>query len=321
MKRRLERVAERIAQLSPEQRRVLSRRVRSKSASSASLTADLVVLNAAGSRRPFFCVHPSGGDVLCYARLAACLGMDQPFYGFRAKGLDDGEEILESVECMARRYTEQLLCVQRDGAFLLGGYSMGALVAYEMARQLQLAGRTIALLAIIDMWVLSPLEKTNIDDALIVTALVGDSLPVSLEFLRGMPEEEQVPYAWRSAREFGVLGPDVTLPQVQRIVSVCKANDQAAEAYTPGPYAGKVTLFRAKDERDGMRGRRPPARDPFMGWGKVASQVEVHAIIGNHDNLIMSPQVEQLAAELRVCIERASAGDCASFAASESQNQ
>ncbi|HEY8204732.1 MAG TPA: amino acid adenylation domain-containing protein [Pyrinomonadaceae bacterium] len=50
--------------------------------------SSLVVIQSGGTRRPFFCVHAVGGNVLEYHDLARNLGPDQPFYGFQAKGLD-----------------------------------------------------------------------------------------------------------------------------------------------------------------------------------------------------------------------------------------
>src|SRR5205807_294636 len=41
-------------------------------------------------RRPFVCVHPAGGNVLCYIDLARALGPAQPFYGLQVPALDSG---------------------------------------------------------------------------------------------------------------------------------------------------------------------------------------------------------------------------------------
>ncbi|MCP4660889.1 MAG: AMP-binding protein, partial [bacterium] len=43
----------------------------------------LVAIRPEGSGRPFFCVHPVGGNVLCYSDLARHLGGDSPFYGLQ----------------------------------------------------------------------------------------------------------------------------------------------------------------------------------------------------------------------------------------------
>ncbi|HYG65499.1 MAG TPA: amino acid adenylation domain-containing protein, partial [Thermoanaerobaculia bacterium] len=61
----------------------------------------LVPIQTQGSGRPFFCVHPGGGDVLCYAPLARYLGPDRPFYGLQSRGLSGEAEPLGRIEDMA----------------------------------------------------------------------------------------------------------------------------------------------------------------------------------------------------------------------------
>ncbi|MFP2903699.1 non-ribosomal peptide synthetase [Pyxidicoccus sp. 3LFB2] len=106
-----------------------------------------------GGSAPFFCVHPVGGNVLVYAELARLLGPDQPFYGLQARGLDGGAPPAESVEEMAAEYVKAIRSVQPSGPYRLGGWSMGGVIAYEMARQLRAEGELVALLALIDAYV------------------------------------------------------------------------------------------------------------------------------------------------------------------------
>ena len=48
----------------------------------------LVEIQSGTSPAPFFCIHPVGGQVLCYVPLSRHLGIDQTFYGLQARGLD-----------------------------------------------------------------------------------------------------------------------------------------------------------------------------------------------------------------------------------------
>ena len=66
------------------------------------------------------------------------MGDDQPFYAFRSPGLDDvGAPPARTVEAMAADYLEELRGVQPEGPYYLGGWSLGGLIAMEMARQMQ----------------------------------------------------------------------------------------------------------------------------------------------------------------------------------------
>ncbi|HEV2736909.1 MAG TPA: amino acid adenylation domain-containing protein, partial [Longimicrobiaceae bacterium] len=108
-----------------------------------------------GAGTPFFCVHAAGGMAAAYLRLARRQD-DRPFYGLQARGLAPGETPAGSVEEMAARYVEAVRSVQPRGPYLLGGWSVGGTVAWEMAQRLRAAGEEVALLALIDSW--APLD-------------------------------------------------------------------------------------------------------------------------------------------------------------------
>ncbi|HEX2094384.1 MAG TPA: amino acid adenylation domain-containing protein, partial [Longimicrobiaceae bacterium] len=77
----------------------------------------LVPIRTTGAARPLFFVHAAGGNVLSYVELSRHLGADQPFYGLRARGMEDGEVPHSSVEEMAAEYLERLRAVQPEGPY------------------------------------------------------------------------------------------------------------------------------------------------------------------------------------------------------------
>jgi pimeloyl-ACP methyl ester carboxylesterase len=112
--------------------------------------SSLVPLQPAGSQPPLFFVHGAGGHVYGFLELAKLLPSDQPSYGMQAVGLDGNSVRHVTLEDMAAHYVKEILSFQRDGPFYLAGYSMGGLVAFEMARQLHRLGERVALLALLD---------------------------------------------------------------------------------------------------------------------------------------------------------------------------
>lgn len=112
----------------------------------------LVSLQPRGTARPFFCVHPSGGNVICYAGIAQGFGeRSWPFYGLEAQGMiDDALHPLRTVEEMAALYVAAIRRVQLQGPYLLGGWSSGGIVAFEMARQLRRSGQSVDKVLMID---------------------------------------------------------------------------------------------------------------------------------------------------------------------------
>ncbi|RYZ43528.1 MAG: amino acid adenylation domain-containing protein, partial [Myxococcaceae bacterium] len=99
-------------------------------------------------QRPLFLVHPGGGNVLAYGELARRLGPSVPVYGLQSRGLD-GRPVAESIEEMAGLYIEAIRTVQPHGPYQLGGWSLGGVIAYEMACRLREAGEAVDLLALI----------------------------------------------------------------------------------------------------------------------------------------------------------------------------
>jgi len=112
--------------------------------------SSLVALQPLGSKPPLFFVHGVRGEVYRYLDLIKHLPADQPCYGIQAVGLDDKSARHRTVEEMAAHYVGEILQLQPEGAYYLAGYSMGGLVAYEMARQLQRQGRRVLFLGLLD---------------------------------------------------------------------------------------------------------------------------------------------------------------------------
>jgi thioesterase domain-containing protein len=102
-------------------------------------------------------VHPAGGSVACYRGLAGDLSPEVATAAFLPAALDGG--VLDhDVESMAGRYLAEV----PPGPVLLGGWSFGGLVAFEMARRLAAAGRVTGPLLLID----TPLPGIGaVDDA------------------------------------------------------------------------------------------------------------------------------------------------------------
>jgi thioesterase domain-containing protein len=113
-------------------------------------SSGVVPLQASGSRTPLFLVHPLDGDVVSFAVLSRRLGPDQPSYGLRARGIDDGTSIQSSLVEMAADYVADVRRVQPRGPYMLGGFCLGAPVAVEMVSQLRAAGEEVTTLVLLD---------------------------------------------------------------------------------------------------------------------------------------------------------------------------
>ncbi|WP_380284002.1 amino acid adenylation domain-containing protein [Kitasatospora purpeofusca] len=108
----------------------------------------LLPLRAQGTKAPLFCVHPAAGISWVYSGLLRHLDPERPVHGLQARGLRGGSAA--SVTEIAEDYVREIRAVRPQGPYHLLGWSFGAVVAQEMAVQLQAAGQEVALLALLD---------------------------------------------------------------------------------------------------------------------------------------------------------------------------
>jgi thioesterase domain-containing protein/acyl carrier protein len=292
----------------------------------------LVGIQVNGSKKPLFCVHPTGGLVFCYGALSNHLGADQPCYGFQAHGIDGEQQPHASIEAMAADYIKALRSHQPHGPYSLGGWSMGGLIAFEMAQQLKEQGEQIELLALMDTRIINQaVRRAPIDDLDLTVGfglllgLSAEQLRLSSQHLLELEAEEQFEYVVEKAKTAGVVVPEIDFTQIKHLFHVVKLHVQARKDYVPKAYQGRITLFRAAEPFSSaptrsrvittLRGSSPLAKafrrvvvqpflDPAMGWREIAAYgVELHEVPGNHFTMIREPNVLVLAERLQDCLK------------------
>ncbi len=262
----------------------------------------LVTLQAQGTGRPIFCIHPAGGTVFCYRELARLLGTDRPFFGLQAVGVDGLSPPQESVGDMVAHYVAAIRSRQPHGPYLIGGWSLGGNLAFETARVLAEEGEEIGLLAIFDAGALHADREPGPDDFLpMVMELFPDDENLPLDVLREMAPRQQLEYFVERAGQARVVLAQTDFQAARYVFEVFKSSMKAMLDYRQKPYPGKVTLFAAES-----RGKLfHSGDDPLLGWGRWArGGVEVHRIPGRHIHMVQEPNVRALAARLRECLER-----------------
>jgi amino acid adenylation domain-containing protein len=273
-------------------------------ATDAQRSSPLVPIRKTGSLPPLFCVHPIGGDVLCYATLARHLGETQPFWALRSLGLDGECQPLTRIEEMAATYIKALQTIQPSGPYHLAGWSMGGIVAFEMATQLVASGHDVSLLAAIDSD--APLqtfpESLLIDEAMLLVDWVKNlnglshkALSVSVEQLRRLAPQEQLPYVVEQAQQVGLLPTEMGHKQGSSLFNVFKANRLSLYSYRPQPYPGRITLFCSTEDSQGER------LEPTLGWEELStSGIDVHAIVSNHFSIVQTRRLAELLSRIIV---------------------
>ncbi|MHB1209358.1 MAG: amino acid adenylation domain-containing protein [Acidimicrobiales bacterium] len=133
--------------------------------SGRSTHSNLVALNRAGSRTPFFCIAGSGGLALNFLPLARLLGPDQPFFGLQAQGIESRALPDFTLSAAALRHVKAIRSVQPHGPYLIGGHSLGGVLALKVAQRLEALGEEVALLAIMDTVLSKRMSGVSVNDS------------------------------------------------------------------------------------------------------------------------------------------------------------
>ena len=255
----------------------------------------LVPLQTEGGQTPLFWVSGGGGGVFGVTNLAFHLGSDQPVYAFQPIGADGKTAPVLDIHQMATGFVTLLREVQPGGPYVLGGHSFGGLVAFEMARQLEAMGETVAFLGLVEADTL--LDRTLIDSAR--TKLRAARGQVS-EWLGAERPEQRAILARMLARQrerARVLATrpapaaDIWLPRAQLGPALVTALREATRRYRGGPYHGPLTYFEARESAPPGRARR------WRPW--VQGPVEVVEVPGTHETCVHEPNIGLVARKLR----------------------
>jgi thioesterase domain-containing protein len=202
---------------------------------------------------------------------------------------------------MAAYYIEAMQSVQPTGPYNIAGWSMGGVVAFEMAHQLRAQGQLVALLALLDGRIPTPDETFPDEDSeaiLLAERYFGVSFG-SMESLAALPKDQQLALVLQQAKSAGLVPAELDAAQARRFVALLRSNLRATQSYALRRYPGGVTFFKASEMPAGA------SPDSTMGWSDWADGgVEVHVVPGNHANLMYEPHVAALAGKLAACLSQ-----------------
>lgn len=128
---------------------------------------------SSGGGRPLFCVHPSGGSAAWYTALARAAPGDRPILAFELPGAYGSGQTLSTIEDIAACYVDQLRNEQPNGPYALLGWSLGGMIAFEMARQLTSAGHKVDPLILLEPTL--PKDPISTDNHRTTAELYGDA--------------------------------------------------------------------------------------------------------------------------------------------------
>jgi thioesterase domain-containing protein/aryl carrier-like protein len=257
----------------------------------------LVLLKDGAAQPPLFIAHGLGGSVIDFFQVVKHIQTPHPIQGMQAKGVDGREEPFDRIEDMAQFQLDAIRRVQPHGPYLLAGYSLGGLVALEMAHRLVAEGEKVALLAMLDSYpeirYLSLAQRARL-----VARLATRRATTAMK----LPMGEALSLIVRPSRRRTVTPKVSYQPPVD--VSLSPAMQRAREyaylaltRYKPRFYPGRIRFVRAETPTDFPS-------DPVAVWAHLADRFEVETVPGDHLG-IMSTHYEQLASTISRYVEEA----------------
>ncbi|OWA19077.1 hypothetical protein B9W68_00710 [Streptomyces sp. CS227] len=251
----------------------------------------LAVLREGSSRAPVVCLPPVSGDVLGYAEFATALGAGFPVLGAVAPGLDPvpGRRPPSSVPEMAAHYLALLRQEGINTPSSLVGWSMGGVVAVEMAHRLRAAGGVPPPVVLIDSTVPGP--EFHVADPL---AEFGAHLAAGAGLTEQVHDGEWPDAAalleW--ARRHGVLGEETELDRLQARLEVFRAHLEALSRHRVTPHTGPALYLACRAER---------AEERWEPWRRLLGRgLAIREVPGDHHSVMRRPHVSSAARETRV---------------------
>ncbi len=250
-------------------------------------------------RLPFFAIHPSGGNVVCYRPLVGRLDPDRPLYALQAPGLEGEQEPYLHVADLAAYHVATVRRVQPAGPYVVGGWSSGGMVAFEMARQLEQQGDQ-ALVVLLDTFIPAPGAAMDDLDLLLWKAAALD-VPFTAADLAGHDDFRTRLSALLARATKGL--PPAEAAARQRLLAVEISSLAGFFHYRPQPLAaGAMVAVRATGHLtpDGVPAGTPfPSIDVATAWRPFTSGPFIlHETAADHDTLLQEPWVDEVAALL-----------------------
>ena len=270
----------------------------------------LVVLNR-GSRDPHvYCIHPITGDVVGLQGFADHFG-DLRLHAIQVPKDKMNGAFATSIEAIATRYVDLITKKQPEGPIHLVGWSAGAIIALEMARQLEVLGRSVPLLTALDGAPCNTGAGWRPWDPRYLLALAVN-LPRWIKddanqdwSLRGIVKRIEGKLAYRfgigaSSREASLSSQGTLDGETIRKLAESDGwqSDQKAFIhaiykamidYVPKPYAGRVVVYETKTQP------LVHLRQIGAAWNAIAPRTEIVPVEGNHTGMVADPAIGRIA--------------------------
>ena len=245
----------------------------------------LVDLNSHAGPHTLYCVHPAGGGLRCYLRLAVLLEPHIRMVGIPAQ--DQAENTDLSIAGMAAEYVDRVLRHQPQGPYLLCGWSLGGNLAFEMACQLRRLNKEVAFVGLID-------SSTSTDGALderFALSSFQRSLGLNDVANCGNSTRERLSAMLSTLRKQHSLYENVTEKELVSLFNTYYAHGSVLQQWLQEDAISldcALDVFRCTGQPDSQCGTG--------SWKERTSlECSIHDVAGDHFSVLADPNVSEVA--------------------------
>lgn len=249
-----------------------------------------LILLADGDRDapPLFLIHPAGGLAWGYRTLARRIAPARRVYGLQHPGLAPEAMMPDSLAALAQDYAQRVAALMPDGPVHLAGWSVGGILAQEMAVLLAGMGRKPGLVALLDSYPADAWRHEPEPDPVTALRALLAIAGYDPEAHRDLDTREAVVAFLR--RGDSALG-SLPVRVLDGVVRTVTGTNRLIRGHHHRLHAGSVLHFRAANDHAGSD------LTPAM-WQPYAEGVEVIDLPFLHAEMTSSEAAALIAPEL-----------------------
>lgn len=250
-------------------------------------------------------IHPAGGNIMCYYPIATALSSGMDTFSFDYKNpVSDGSTL--SVEKLASNYFKILQQQNFMSNLVLAGWSMGALIAHQMACLFSENDKRIPLVLLDQPATsFSNVEAVSYKERLF-TYLNKVHIFTNEQFDKRIIEKDTVDYQGILDEFIRVqLTPEeTTLENFKGFLDTLVMHNEIVTQFSPKQYDGPVLLLKASENL--IADKNPLTETEDLGWGAYCTDITIMHVPGNHITMMNTGNSKVIASTIEQWLKQMS---------------
>ncbi|RDU24661.1 non-ribosomal peptide synthetase [Anaerosacchariphilus polymeriproducens] len=259
------------------------------------------------TNRSLFLVHPLSGSALCYSQLANLI--DYPVFGLQQLGNKELKDAgVNSIEKLAEYYLKSVYTIQNKGQYLLGGWSLGGLISFEMARQLEHEGQLVEKIILFDSAAPGTHQKSLDMRAILKLCLeeaaeqYGASIDLDLNQIDTADSDAMYQMVLKQLKLNKVISEDADIDELKELVEICTSNIRMLNSYDGGKVNCNIVLIHPNHHIP--YSKNVENEEKYLDWMNYTNgSVELIEVDGSHMSMIFEPYVKSLVKVVQGCLK------------------